>query len=104
MQLVWQAMLLRRMSPRSEQVYLAWIRRYVRYHGLRHPRELGGPEIAAFLTHLAVERGVAGGGGAGGAEPSRPAGGAGAGLAGAGAGTGRCGGLALSCGTGWDAG
>ena len=58
-QLVRQTMRLRRMSPRSERVYLAWIRRYIRYHGLRHPRELGGPEVAAFLTHLAVERGVA---------------------------------------------
>jgi integron integrase len=52
-------MRLRRMSPRSEQVYLAWIRRYVRYHGLRHPRDLGEAEVAAFLTHLADERGVA---------------------------------------------
>lgn len=49
----------RRMSPQSARVYLAWIRRYVRYHGLRHPRDLGAAEVAAFLTHLAVERGVA---------------------------------------------
>ena len=31
----------RHMSPRTEQAYLGWIIRYVRYHGTRHPRELG---------------------------------------------------------------
>lgn len=46
------------MSPRTERVYLAWIKRYVRYHGLRHPLDLGEREVSAFLTHLAVERGV----------------------------------------------
>jgi len=59
LQAVRQTMRLRRMSLRSERVYLAWIRRFVRYHGLRHPGEMGEREVAAFLTHLAVERGVA---------------------------------------------
>jgi integron integrase len=59
LQRVRQTMRLRRMSLRSERVYLPWIRRYVRYHGLRHPRDLGEAEVAAFLTHLAVDRGVA---------------------------------------------
>lgn len=45
-------------SPRTEEAYVAWIVRFVRYHGLRHPRELGETEVAAFLTHLAVERRV----------------------------------------------
>jgi len=49
----------RHLSPRTEQAYLAWIRRYVRHHGLRHPRELGDAEVVAFLTHLASERQVA---------------------------------------------
>ena len=41
-------------SRRTEESYIGWITRYVRFHGLRHPRELGSPEIGAFLTHLAV--------------------------------------------------
>lgn len=35
-----------------------WIRRFVRYHGTRHPRELGAPEVARFLSMLAIERRV----------------------------------------------
>ncbi len=46
---------LRQASPRTEEAYLQWIRRFVRFHGRRHPRELGVVEIRAFLTHLAVE-------------------------------------------------
>ncbi|HUF64739.1 MAG TPA: integron integrase [Gemmatimonadaceae bacterium] len=45
----------RQCSPRTEEAYLGWIRRFVRFHGRRHPRELGVVEIRAFLTHLAVE-------------------------------------------------
>ena len=41
-------------SGRTERAYVGWVRRYVRFHGLRHPRELGGDEIRAFLTALAV--------------------------------------------------
>ena len=48
----------RHYSPRTEEVYVAWVRRYVEFHGRRHPRELGEREIAAFLTALAVERRV----------------------------------------------
>ncbi|MEJ2151606.1 MAG: integron integrase [Gemmatimonadota bacterium] len=45
-------------SPRTEKAYIGWIRRFVRFHGTRHPRELGEAEVTAFLTHLAVERKV----------------------------------------------
>ena len=48
----------RHLSPRTEQAYLGWIIRYVRYHGLRHPSELGEREIIAYLTHLAAEQHV----------------------------------------------
>jgi len=41
-------------SRRTEATYVAWLTRFVRFHQLRHPREMGAPEIAAFLTHLAV--------------------------------------------------
>lgn len=36
-----------------------WIKKYILYHGKRHPNEMGVPEIEAFLTHLAVEQNVA---------------------------------------------
>jgi integron integrase len=45
-------------SIRTEHTYLHWIRRFVLFHGKRHPRELGGPEVEAFLTDLAVSRNV----------------------------------------------
>src|SRR5512134_932560 len=41
-------------SPRTEGAYMHWIRRYLRFHDLRHPAELGEPEVAAFLSDLAV--------------------------------------------------
>ena len=49
----------RQLSYRTEQTYIYWIRRYVRYHRLRHPRDMGALEVQAFLNHLAVERDVA---------------------------------------------
>jgi len=48
----------RRYSLRTEQAYLDWIRRFILFHGKRHPRDMGEPEIAEFLTHLATERNV----------------------------------------------
>jgi integron integrase len=48
----------RHMSPRTEQAYVGWIVRYVRYHGTRHPGVLGEAEIVAYLTYLADERRV----------------------------------------------
>ncbi|MBS0376730.1 MAG: integron integrase [Proteobacteria bacterium] len=45
-------------SPRTEKAYLQWIRRFVRFHKGRHPRDLRGKEIEAFLTYLAVNRKV----------------------------------------------
>ena len=45
-------------SLRTEEVYVDWVRRYVRFCGLRHPSECGAPELEAFLTRLATEGGV----------------------------------------------
>jgi len=45
-------------SIRTEQAYVDWARRFILFHGKRHPREMGAPEVMAFLTHLAVERNV----------------------------------------------
>lgn len=54
-----ETMAARHFSPRTAEVYLAWARRFVRFHQGRHPREMDEPEIRAFLTWLAVEGRVA---------------------------------------------
>jgi len=54
-----RAIRVRHYSYRTEQQYVAWIGRYIRFHGCRHPRSLGGPEVSAFLTYLASDRNVA---------------------------------------------
>src|SRR5258706_14398404 len=46
-------------SIRTEQSYVDWIRRFILFHGRRHPSQMGKPEVSAYLTHLAVERDVA---------------------------------------------
>ncbi|MCB0033495.1 MAG: integron integrase, partial [Anaerolineales bacterium] len=46
-------------SYRTEQTYVAWIKRYILFHDKRHPRDMGEAEVAAYLTHLALERDVA---------------------------------------------
>jgi integron integrase len=44
----------RRYSPRTEKAYIYWLRRYIRYHGRRHPRDLGAEQVRSFLSHLAM--------------------------------------------------
>jgi integrase len=46
-------------SRRTEEAYVAWIRRYILFHGKRHPMEMGAPEITRFLSFLAVDGKVA---------------------------------------------
>jgi len=46
-------------SIRTEEVYVDWARRFILFHGKKHPQNMGGKEIEAFLSHLAVERNVA---------------------------------------------
>ena len=48
----------RHYSLRTEQSYIQWIRRYIYFHGKRHPEDMGEEEISSFLTHLAVDRKV----------------------------------------------
>src|SRR5262249_18139885 len=47
------------LSLRTEQAYRNWIKRYIFFHGKRHPRELDAEAVRAFLTHLAVNDRVA---------------------------------------------
>jgi integron integrase len=51
---------LKHYSIRTEESYLSWMYRYIIFHKKRHPKDMGAPEIEAFLTHLAVEGNVAG--------------------------------------------
>lgn len=44
------------LALRTEENYVSWYRRFVKFHGLRHPGEMGPEEVSAFLTHLAVNR------------------------------------------------
>lgn len=46
-------------SLRTEHAYVGWIRRFIRFHGKRHPRQMGATEIEAFLSHLATAGNVA---------------------------------------------
>ena len=54
-----EAIQLKHYSPRTEEAYVSWIRRFILFHDKRHPREMGAAEIEEFLTHLAVDRDVA---------------------------------------------
>ncbi len=49
---------LKHYSLRTEQAYLDWIKRFILFHGKRHPMALGAAEVEAFLTHLAAIRNV----------------------------------------------
>jgi len=53
--LVRSALRLRHYSGRTEEAYVRWIYRFIRFHGLRHPREMGSAEVSAFLASLAVQ-------------------------------------------------
>ena len=52
------AIRVRHYSIRTEEAYVQWTRRFIIFHKLRHPQSMGPDEVAAFLTHLAVDRDV----------------------------------------------
>lgn len=53
------AVRVRHYSIRTEQAYVLWVKRFIHYHGLRHPDTMGEREVGEFLTHLAVNAEVA---------------------------------------------
>jgi integron integrase len=53
------AMRLKHYSLRTERTYCDWVERFIRFHHLRHPREMGQSEVSDFLTHLARDGKVA---------------------------------------------
>ena len=48
----------RQFSPRTVEVYVSWIYRFILFHNKRHPETLTGDDVAAFLSHLANEHNV----------------------------------------------
>jgi integron integrase len=50
---------LRHYSLRTERAYCQWVVRFIRFHGMRHPRELGAPQVTSFLSSLASRGNVA---------------------------------------------
>ena len=58
LEVVRQRMRLRHLSYYTEKQYVYWIRNFVRFHRKRHPSAMGEKEIEAFLSHLAIERGL----------------------------------------------
>src|ERR687891_1415639 len=54
-----QTLRIKHYSYRTEQSYVDWIKRFIYFHGKRHPREMGAEEIQAYITYLANERQVA---------------------------------------------
>jgi hypothetical protein len=54
-----EAIRLKHFSLKTEKSYLYYIRDFILFHNKRHPREMGGDEIRAYLSHLAIQRHVA---------------------------------------------
>jgi len=48
----------RHYSLRTEKTYISWVRQYILYHQKRHPREMGAPEINAFITYLVNQKNI----------------------------------------------
>jgi integron integrase len=48
----------RQLAYATEKTYLYWIRGFIRFHKLRHPQEMGGPEVDAYLSWLALHKQV----------------------------------------------
>jgi len=49
----------RHYSIRTEQAYVDWIRRFIVFHGKRHPKDMGEAEISQYISHLASAQQVA---------------------------------------------
>lgn len=56
---VGDAIRLKQYSPRTEEAYVHWIKRFILFHDKKHPKDMGAVEIEAFLTYLAVDQHVA---------------------------------------------
>ena len=59
LQLVQDTMRKKYYAKRTEETYIFWIKAFIRFHKLRHPKDMGAPEVVTFLDHLALQRNVA---------------------------------------------
>ena len=57
-QSVLSALQLRRYSAKTAEACVGWVRRFVSFYNLRHPRSMGAAEVSAFLSDLASQGGV----------------------------------------------
>ena len=48
----------RHLAFATEKTYSLWVKSFIRFHDMKHPKDMGAAEIEAFLTHLALNRGV----------------------------------------------
>ena len=55
MEVVRRALAERRYSQRTQEAYVGWILRFIKFHGRRHPKDLDEADVASFLSHLAVD-------------------------------------------------
>lgn len=55
---VWSRLRVKHYSIRTERSYVDWIKRFIWFHGKRHPKEMGVLEMEAYLSHLTVQRNV----------------------------------------------
>lgn len=58
LEVVQQKIRVKHYSIRTEMQYLQWVKRFILFHHKRHPREMGGPEVEAFLSHLVTHGNV----------------------------------------------
>jgi len=54
-----EALRVRHYSLKTEKAYIHWVRRFIFYHNVRHPKDMGAKEVTAFLSYLAQRRNVA---------------------------------------------
>lgn len=55
-----EAIRVKHYSYKTEQAYVDWAEKFIRFHGIRHPETMGRDEVAAFITHLAVDKNYSG--------------------------------------------
>ncbi len=53
-----QAMMLHKLAKRTRQIYLEWMRKFIRFHRMKHPKEMGKAEVEAFLSDLVLTKNV----------------------------------------------
>ncbi len=53
-----QTTMLRTLAKRTRQIYLEWMRKFIRFHRMKHPKEMGNAEVEAFLSDVVLTKNV----------------------------------------------